>query len=167
MRGHEWGKHEKVHAHANVPPLTLLRPPPTTFAHDLATNIELQLVKAKITVTLTGLYRNWGEMNEAWKQGQGDMVIASWHHRTSQPDDPDRYLHALFHSSSGANWGKYKEVDSLLENKEHEKAVKQIKSDVPIVPLVDWKRFSAYRTGLGLELEAGALPKDRLVNVKI
>ena len=167
MHGHDWGKHEKVQVNPSVPPLTLLCPPQNTFAHDLATNIQRQCVHAKITVALTGTYRNWREMTEAWKQGQGDMVIASWHHRTSQPDDPDRYLNALFHSSGGANWGKYGAVDSILKNKEHEKAVKQIKWDVPIAPLVYWNRFSAYRTGLGLELEAGALPKDRLVNVKI
>jgi ABC-type transport system substrate-binding protein len=170
MPGHDWGKHERTEISGPEVTLTLLCPPPTTFPHALAIEIQRQLRPAGINVTLSldfGGFPTWKAMSEAWKAGNGDLLIAGWHQRTPYPDDPQPYLRALFHSKGGANWSRYGQADGHIDFRRPKRAVERLKADVPAVPLVYWTRYSAYRKGIGLELQAGGLPKDRLVNVTL
>jgi ABC-type transport system substrate-binding protein len=170
MLGHAWGKHERADLSGPEVALSLLCPPPNTFPHALAVELQRQLGPVGITLRLspdTGGYPTWKAMNEAWKAGNGDLLIAGWHQRTPYPDDPQPYLRALFHSKGGANWSRYGQADGHLDFRRPKQAVGRLKADVPAVPLVYWTRYSAYRKGLGLELVPGGLPKDRLVNVTI
>lgn len=168
MVGHTWGKHEPGEASGPGEALTLLCPPRNTFPHALAVGIQAQLRPLGIDVTLApdpAGYANWKAMTQAWMAGTGDLLIAAWHQRQPRPDDPEPYLRALFHSKGGANWSRYGRADGHLDFRRSKQAVERIKADVPVVPLLYWTRYSAYRKGIGLELQPGGLPKDRLVNV--
>jgi hypothetical protein len=170
MLGHAWGKHDRIETSGPEITLTLLCPPPNTFPHSLAIEVQRQLRPVEISVTLSpdaGGYPTWKAMTDAWKAGDGDLLIAGWHQRTPYPDDPQPHLRALFHSKGGANWSRYSQADGHLDFRRPKRAVDRIKADVPLVPLVYWTRYSAYRKGIGLELLPGALPKDRLVNITL
>jgi ABC-type transport system substrate-binding protein len=170
MHGHAWGKHGQVAPHGPGADLTLLCPPPNTFPHALAIDIQRQLGPTGIRVALSpniGGHLTWKAMTDAWQAGTGDLLIAGWHQRQPRPDDPKQYLRALFHSNGGANWGRYNQVDGDLTHGRLKQAVDKVIEDVPAVPLVYWTRYSAYRKGKGVELQAGGLPKDRLVNVTL
>jgi ABC-type transport system substrate-binding protein len=170
MIGHAWGKQERHEASGKPVEHTLLCPPANTFACTLALEVQRQLHPAGIHLTLApdpGGYPTWKAMNEAWRAGTGDLLIAGWHQRTPYPDDPQPFLRALFHSKGGANWSGYRQADGHLDFRRPKQAVERIEADAPAVPLVYWTRYSAYRKGIGLELLPGGLPKARLVNVTL
>ena len=168
MIGHDWGMVEPPSTPISEPgSLVLLCPPKNTFARSLAEEVRNQVNSAtRIIVQLPDPSSNWKVMNEEWKGGKGDLLIASWHQRDDHSDDPANYLRAIFHSKGSANWGRYDTVDAHLDKGHHKDAVDQIKADIPVLPLVYWHRHSAYRSAVqNLDLLPGALPADRLVNV--
>lgn len=151
-------------------PLEILCPPNTTYAGMLGDAVATQL-SATLPLQVVAVHMpTWGDALTAWKTGQGEMLIASWHQRHARPGDPYPFLQALFHSASSSNLTGYRAADAFLQGsgRNHKKAQQAILGHSPAVFLSHWRRLSAYHGRVqDLRLIPGALPDDRLVTVRI
>ena len=148
----------------------VLCPMNTTYAGMLGDAVAAQL-SATLPLKVVAVHRpTWGDALSAWKTGQGDMLIASWHQRHARTGDPYSFLQALFHSQSTSNLTGYKAADALLRGsgRDHKKAQAAIITHTPVVFLSHWRRLSAYHARVkNLRLIPGALPDDRLIGVDV
>jgi ABC-type transport system substrate-binding protein len=151
-------------------PLEILCPPRTTYAGMLGDAVAAQL-SAILPLKVVAVHQpTWGDALTAWKTGQGEMLIASWHQRRARTGDPYPFLQALFHSESTSNLTGYQAADALLRGsgRNHRKAQAAIIKHLPVVFLSHWRRLSAYHARVkNLRLIPGALPEDRLIGVDV
>ncbi|HSB78951.1 MAG TPA: ABC transporter substrate-binding protein [Candidatus Methylomirabilis sp.] len=163
----------------NALSLRLIYNSAVTFDAEMVGAIQNDLRQIGIKVEPLGK-PNFSEVVKAVRAREGDMFMYSWHVRAPYPE---RVLLPLFHSRSAgtSNLTNYKnpnldrmldEVLRLPEGPEQARLYSQIQKvivdDAPMVFLYHSTRMAAYADRvLGLELNLGALPFDKLVKVDL